>query len=199
MARCYSVPVPIRQPSNPSNLPRTWLVSDQRNDALLERALTKLPRGSGFIYRHRHLGPEARRARFRKLLRHAHRHGHTVILAGTAAEARLWRADGAYGAPSALAKGPPLLRLVTAHALRELRAAHRARADAVLLSPVFTTRSHPGSGALGPVRFCLLAARSTVPVIALGGMTAHRARSLAGTRWAAIDGLSGDSRQSPTT
>jgi thiamine-phosphate pyrophosphorylase len=59
----------------------------------------------------------------------------------------------------------------------------------VLLSPVFATRSHPGAATLGPVRFRLLAARSLVPVIALGGMDTRRARRLGTRDWAAVDGL----------
>ncbi|MDE2406203.1 MAG: thiamine phosphate synthase, partial [Sphingomonadales bacterium] len=103
---------------------------------------------------------------------------------------RAWRADGAYGPPARLASGPRLLRLATAHDLRELAAARRARADAVLLSPVFPTRSHPGAATLGPQRFRALATRAGLPVIALGGMTAPRARALGVHHWAAIDGLS---------
>ncbi|MEY5032109.1 MAG: hypothetical protein RL354_1140, partial [Planctomycetota bacterium] len=52
---------------------------------------------------------------------------------------------------------------------------HRARASAVLLSPVFPTRSHPGAAVLGALRFLLMAQRSPLPVIALGGMTKRRA------------------------
>ena len=63
------------------------------------------------------------------------------------------------------------------------------RADALVLSPVFATRSHPGAPPLGPLRFRLLARQARVPVIALGGMTARRAAAL-GAAWAAIDGLS---------
>ena len=63
-------------------------------------------------------------------------------------------------------------------------------ADAVLLSPAFLTRSHPGAAALGPLRFRLLAAHARTPVIALGGMTPATAHRLVWPRWAAIDGLS---------
>ncbi|HZU64761.1 MAG TPA: thiamine phosphate synthase, partial [Novosphingobium sp.] len=119
--------------------------------------------------------------------------GLAVVVAGDAALARRWRADGAYGAAARLAGGGALLRLITAHSLAEIAAAHRARASAILLSPAFATRSHPGAPALGPVRWRLLAARCLVPVIALGGLTRHSARRL-GARachgWAAIDGLS---------
>jgi hypothetical protein len=34
--------------------PRLWLLSDERNDAVLERPCAACPRGSGFVYRHYH-------------------------------------------------------------------------------------------------------------------------------------------------
>lgn len=168
-------------------LPDVWLVSDARNDAALERTLARLPRGSGLIFRHYHLPPEARRARFDRLARLARRRGHRVVLAGGAEQARRWGADGHYGARYGAPSHGAGLWLATAHALRALRGAHRA--DAVLLSPVFATRSHPGARTLGPLRFRLLAVRSPVPVIALGGMTRRGARRLGHAKWAAIDGL----------
>lgn len=171
-------------------MPSAWIVSDARNDGQLEAALKALPRaGGGLIFRHYHLAPARRRARFRALAALARRRGHRVILAGSAAEARRWGADGAYGAPGRLAAGPALPRLVTVHSLAELAAARRARADMVLISPVFATRSHPGARALGVVRLRLLAARAGVPVIALGGMDARRARRTGAAGWAAIDGI----------
>jgi len=191
-------------------LPKVWLISDARNDVRLERLLESLPRGSGFIYRHYHLDAEARRARFDVLARIARRRGHLVILSGNATQARRWRADGSYGAPAkaevsgrgrAAGKGtrsPPSRRfkwhMATAHSLREIAAARRAGADAILLSPMFPTRSHPGAKTLGPVRFHLLAARAGLPVIALGGMTAQRARRLKAAGWAAIDGICAEAR-----
>lgn len=70
----------------------------------------------------------------------------------------------------------------------ELIAAERAGADLILLSPVFATRSHPGAPVLGPVRFGLLARQARTPIVALGGMTAKRARALPDAYgWAAID------------
>ncbi|WP_054946648.1 thiamine phosphate synthase [Novosphingobium sp. KN65.2] len=194
MGRCYSDCVPIRYPPLAMNLPDLWLISDERIDAQLPHALARLPRGSGFIFRHYRLPPARRRARFEQLARIARKHGHLVVLSGTPREARRWRAAGAYGAPQRLAGGPTGLRLATVHSLRELAQANRTRADAVLLSPVFPTRSHPGAPHLGLVRFRLMAARSCMPVIALGGMNAYRARSARIRKWAAIQGLA----KSPT-
>ena len=178
MARCYSDAMPRRYP-----LSKIWLISDARNDAALERALKRLPRGSGLIFRHYHLSDTERRNRFRQLRQLARQHGHHIVLSGSVAQARRWGADGAYGAD--LSRGHALLRLVTVHSLRELRRARRA--DAVLLSPVFPTRSHPGGKVLGPLRWQAIAARSPVPVIALGGMNPRRARQLKVPHWAGID------------
>ena len=180
--------MPARHPALPAPLPITWLISDARNDGALAKALARLPRGSGFIFRHYHLAAAPRAARFAALARLCRRFGHVAVWSGSAADARAAGASGCYGSPALLARGPKLLRLVTAHSLREIRMVRRA--DAVLLSPVFPTRTHPGGASLGAVRFHLLAARSRVPVIALGGMNHQTARRLQMLRWAAIDGLS---------
>jgi thiamine-phosphate pyrophosphorylase len=160
-------------------------LTDARNDHRLEAAIARLPRGSALVFRHYHLSPTARRARFEQLRRLCHRRGILVITTG---DVRGWRAEGHYGAPRALGRTISL-RLATAHSLAEIGAAVRARASAVLLSPVFQTRSHPGAAVLGPVRFLLLAQRCPLPVIALGGMTRARAARLPVWGWAAIDGL----------
>lgn len=153
--------------------------------------MKRLPRGSGFIYRHYHLGDPERWKRFRALRQVARSCGHTVILSDSAITATEWGADGIYGSPRALwPRRRGLLHLAAAHDLRELGLANRLGADAVLLSPVFATNSHPGGGTLGPARFRLLAKHSRPPVIALGGMSKAHARALNWPRWAAIDGLS---------
>ena len=164
------------------SLPLLWLLSDARNDATIEDALRTLPPGSGFVFRHYHLDPETRHARFDVLADVARQYGHVVILSGP----QEWGADGHYGPPESLGAG---LRLATAHDGDELQAAIAARADGIFLSPVFPTVSHPGGATLGAQGFQVLAQQSPVPVIALGGMTHERARELDWPRWGAIDGL----------
>jgi thiamine-phosphate pyrophosphorylase len=186
IAAAYSVAMNLRQ-----TCPELWLISDERNDAALDGALTRLPPGSGFIYRHYHLDPQDRVARFNALARIARRRGHLLILADSAQTATEWGAHGIYGAPRALdPRRAGLLRLAAAHSAREIAEANRAGADAVLLSAAFPTRTHPGAASLGPLRFRLLAALSRAPVIALGGMTQRGADRLQWPLWAAIDGLS---------
>lgn len=173
------------------SLPALWLLSDARNDAVLEERLHALPPGSGFVYRHYHLPPQERIARFMALRRIARTRGHLLILADSTLTAREWGADGVYGAARALYPARyDMIAVATAHDLAEIAQANRARADAVMLSPVFPTKSHPGAPILGPARFRHLARHARMPVIALGGMNARTAHRLDWPHWAAIDGLS---------
>lgn len=159
-------------------MPRQVLLSDARNDALLDRALRRLPQGSALVFRHYHLAPAARATRLRHLRRIAALRGVEVVLAGAG-----------YGPANALSPRARL-RLATAHTLREIGAAARAGAHAVLLSPVYPTRSHPGAPVLGALRFNCLARLSPLPVLALGGMTRRRFAQVRAHGFAAIDGLS---------
>lgn len=174
--------MPRRQPP-----PRLWLMTDERQGEGLWPALERLPRGAGVVFRHRALAPGERRRLFERVRAVARKRRLLLLLAGPPAEARRWGADGSHGRGRA-PRGA--LRSVSAHDLREIRAAERQGADLVFLSPVFATRSHPGTEPLGPVRFGLLARAARVPVVALGGMDAKRARALLATGvygWAAID------------
>lgn len=66
----------------------------------------------------------------------------------------------------------PAARLVTAacHDMVELLAAVRLGCDAVLVSPVALTPSHPGAPVIGWEGYARLAARSPLPAFALGGV-----------------------------
>jgi len=125
---------------------------------------------------------------------------HPVLIAG---DAPLAAASGAMGlhlpearareAPHWRAAHPHWIITVAAHSLGAIIRAANLRADAIFLSPVFATRSHPERRALGPVRAALIAAQSPVPVYALGGIDARSAARLCGTRFcglAAITALS---------
>lgn len=173
------------------SLPNLWLLSDERNDAVLEARLASFREPVGFVYRHYHLPPQQRLARFNRLATLARTKGHLVILSDSTLTAREWGADGVYGAPlSIYPKRRDLIAIATAHDMQEIARANRVAADAVMLSPVFPTHSHPGGKVLGTTRFRTLAYHAQMPVIALGGMTQTTARRLGWGCWAAIDGLS---------
>lgn len=171
-------------------LPNVWLLSDERNDAVLEQALATMPKGSGFVFRHYHLPDAKRRARFEELGFLCRLAGHLVVLSGASDTALEWGADGVYGPAGKLAPRDSLLRLATVHNLLEINRAERHGVDAMFLSPVFPSRSHPDKGGMGKENFLFMAEMAKRPVIALGGMNAERAAYLGWPRWGSIDGLS---------
>ena len=169
-------------------LPRLWLLTDPRLGDALWPSLKALPRGSGVIFRDYHLPHAERRERYLGVRAIARARRLVLLLAGADKLAQAWRADGSHARHA-----KPALRLRSApvHSVRERIAAERTGADLLLISPVFASASHPGGTGLGRVRFAMLARNARTPVIALGGMTARRARSLPGIHgWAAIDALS---------
>lgn len=168
-------------------LPRLWLMTDERQGESLWAALERLPRGSGIVFRH-YLLPEAERSALFARVRKASRRKRALLL--WAGDGRNGGADGRHG----LSRQPTRsLRTAPVHNLREIRRAERSGATLLFLSPVFPTRSHPDGRTLGRVRFGLLAQSTKLPVIALGGMDAKRARHVPGAYgWAAIDAWSAD-------
>jgi thiamine-phosphate pyrophosphorylase len=169
--------MPTRQP-----LPRLWLITDERQGDGLFAAIARLPQGAGIVFRHHSLAEVARRDLFDRVKAAA---PGPVLLAGPAEQAEAWGADGSHG--SGRGGG---LRSAPAHSYAEIRAAERAGAAFLFLSPVYPTRSHPEARPLGLARFAWLARRTRLPVIALGGMNEARGRRLASFGaygWAGID------------
>ncbi len=162
-------------------LPRLWLMTDERLGDGLMAAVERLPPGAGIVFRHYRTEPPLRRRLFDAV--RARRGDLLVLLAGPAEDARAWGADGSHG--RAAGEG---LRTAPVHGLAELREAEAAGAAGLFVSPVFETRSHRGEQTLGAAGFDALAARTQLPVIALGGMNEERFALLEGAYgWAAID------------
>lgn len=175
-----------------ARVPTVWLFTDERlggaaPDSPLWQALRALPRGAGIVFRHYSLDPASRATLLGLVARLARRRGLTLV------GSRIRGApDGIHRPAHAPGGRPASARLVTAsaHSVVEARAAARAGADLVFLSPVFPTGSHPDAAGLGPLRFGLAARRIHGPVIALGGMDAarfQRLRPLGAAGFAGID------------
>ncbi len=185
MSKLYHHLSAPRRSSLSKRIPRLWLMSDERIGDALMPAIKSLPRGSGVVFRHYSLSPSARRVLFDAVRVECIRQHHMLLLAGPPRLARLWRADGAHGYMRGCVSSP-------VHNMRERVAAERRGAEIMFVSPVFATRSHPGSRTLGKARFSRLSRGARAAVIALGGMNAPHAKSLRGSNihgWAAIDGL----------
>lgn len=162
-------------------------MTDERMGDALWPSLAALPKGSGVVFRH--YDSADRKALFNAVQRIAKARRLVLVVAGPQRLAKAWRADGSHGRTAYHSQH---LRTVPVHNQRERIAAERTGADLIFVSPVFGTRSHAGAKGLGLVRFGLLARDAKVPVIALGGMTKTRAKSLRGLGiygWAAIDAL----------
>ena len=175
------------------NRPVVWMMTDPRFGDALIRSARALPFGSVIVLRHYDLEESARRALFRQLRRIAKRRGMLVFLADTPRNARRWRADGVHGRWQR-GRCAGLDASTAVHDRQELRAASRAGAQWMLISPVHATRSHPGQPVLGVGGWRALAqqANRQEKVIALGGMNRARAammRNLPVDGWAAIDAL----------
>ncbi len=176
-------------------MPGLWLLSDARRLPDPRAAACRLPPGSAVLARDMApalLRPLAVLARRRRLV---------LLLAGRGRAALALRAGlhlpdrrpAEHLLPVLLARrgGRGPLLSVAAHGRAGLARARRLGADAVILSPVFPTASHPGAPALGPLRWVALARRAGRPVIALGGVTPRNRRRLPcwAAGWAAIGGL----------
>lgn len=150
---------------------------DPRDDA---RAL---PEGSAVILR----GMAVRYAReMRAIL------GLKLLIANDGALAAQVGADGIHlseaNARHAMhwrTRHPNWLITAAAHSLR----ATTAQVDAVLLSPVFPTHSHPHTAALG-IRALMIAQQAPVPAYALGGVDAISVRRLDGGAFAGVVAVS---------
>jgi thiamine-phosphate pyrophosphorylase len=171
-------------------LPRLWLMTDERQRGELFAAIGRLPPGSGIVFRHKPTATPERHRLFERVRRIAHARGLVLLLADEDRTARRWGADGAHHRRA----HAPRYGTAPAHDLGEIRAAERSGAAAIFLSPLHPTRSHPAAAPLGRMRFAALARATRLPVIALGGVDRLRGRMamrVGAHGWAAIDAWSG--------
>ena len=174
-----------KRASRHRTVPQHWLMLDARLGDNMLTAARALPPCSAIVVRPQamtadQLRPEA----MRRLRAIARARGHTLLRAGRYAPGY----DGVHNAQVPARHG---LQSMAVHTPRQAASARQRRVDAVLISPIFTTRSHPDAQGIGPSRLRQLATQSgTAAPIALGGMTAARYREIrrhGAQGWAAID------------
>ena len=143
--------------------------------AFLDRARAAIERGLALIQVREKDWPEPRqRALVESLLSLAAPHGARVLLNGDAGNARAWGCDGVHWTAATLAAATArpdgLLCAASCHTADELAKAGALGLDFAVLGPVLPTPTHPGAAALGWDGFAALAAATTLPVYALGGL-----------------------------
>jgi thiamine-phosphate pyrophosphorylase len=178
-------------------IPRLWFFTDPVRTPDPLNVVRRLPKGAVVVYRaFGAADAEATAAALRRITR---ARGLRLLIGADEGLAARVRADGVH-LPERLAhrivpakRGHPgWLVSVAAHSAVAIGKARRA--DAVVISAVFPSRSASAGVALGVLRFARLARTSWAPVIALGGINRKNAPRLLSTGaagLAAIDGLVG--------
>ena len=161
------------------------------------RVIDRLPRGAGVVIRV--FGAADALARGQAIRIAARRRGVQVFVGADVGLAVALKADGVH-LPERLVGRPGVQRAIrrrfrltaAAHSYPAALRAVRAGVDAVILSPVFPSRSPSAGAALGIMRFARWTRALKAPVYALGGVGVGTARRLATSGaigLAAIDGL----------
>lgn len=173
---------------SPSFLPALIFVTDDQRLKDPTEVINALPAGTGVLFRHYHDPKRAELAREISFI--CKERNLLLIIAGDAKLASSVHANGLH-LPEFMVRNTPLEALIwraqpenfltaAAHSRKSLAKAAQIGAHAALLSPVFTTKSHPERSALGPLRFTNWARSSQLPVYALGGVTKVNASRLYG-------------------
>lgn len=164
------------------DLPPLILMTDDERLPDPVAAASALPRGSMVIVRAQ---DAARRRVLALALREvARRGGLFLLIAGDVALARSIGSDGIHlpeariGEAASIRAQNRFIVTASAHSLAALRKA--GAVDALILSAVFPTQSHPWGANLGPLRAAMMARLCPLPVYALGGITAKNAARLDG-------------------
>ncbi|HLY78226.1 MAG TPA: thiamine phosphate synthase [Caulobacteraceae bacterium] len=167
-------------------MPRLFFFTDPARTPDPEAVIRCLPRGAGVVYRA--FGDTAAVAKGRRMVRAARRRGLLVLAGADAALAARIGADGVHLPERTAVRAlgvrqarPTWIVTAAAHSEAAIVRARRSGADAVFLSPVFTSASPSAGPPLGHLRFAALTVGARIPVFALGGVNPTTIRSLKGS------------------
>ena len=163
------------------DLPRFFVMSDEKLLPNPEALLPFLPKGSAIILRHYEV--KNREFLARRLIHKAHAKHVKVLIAGDERLAIRCGADGVHLPGYALnrrvakrhAIKPQWLVSAAVHSIRAAAQAKKIEADFALISPVFETPSHPNQSTLVPLAFTAMVKIAGVKAIALGGINEETA------------------------
>lgn len=170
-------------------LPKHIAMTDAARGIDPFKQLAMLKPRDGLIFRHYELS-KTERFVFGTKLRKACRKAQVLFLvAGNFQLGTQLKADGLHLPSWALKQGYDWRRQLNpgwtvsgaVHSTSELLMAQRLEIDFAIVSPVFSTKSHPDAKSLGTIGLARLKQQTTLPVYALGGMnikTSARLRSI---------------------
>lgn len=198
MAQRKSVINVARRPGPGKGLgPRVLMTDDRQAPAALLALIARLPAGTAVVLRH--YAQPGRAGLAAAVAGVCRRRRLVLLIAGDARLARRIAAAGLHLPEYLIARGRPLRALMgrpaivtaAAHGGRGLARAARAGVDAVFLSPVYPTPSHPERRALGLPRFAALVRGAGVAVYGLGGVNGRgRVKAVIGAGAAGTAGIS---------
>lgn len=176
--------------SRSPKLPALIFLTDQARVPDVAAVAAKLPTGSAIILRD-YAAPNRQKIA-RNLAQLTQQHDLVFSIGSDIELANAVGADGVHFREQDLASGADeitrILERVTnrkklivtaaAHSAAALQRAADFGADAALLSPVFSTASHPGTTPLGLAQFAALARAAALPVYALGGIDEANVKQL---------------------
>jgi thiamine-phosphate pyrophosphorylase len=156
--------------------------------------IARLPPGSAVVYRA--FGAAEALETGRRLLARARRRRVLFLVGADAALAAALNADGLHLPERLAARAGDNARLrrrfmltAAAHGAPAVSRARRAGVQAVVLSPVFPSRSPSAGRPLGALRFRVICRGAGLPVYALGGITERTARRLQASGAAGLAGI----------
>ena len=194
----------MASPRRPSGLPRFLALTDPKRAADPYLLLTNLPENTGLVWRAYKERPS--RSQLRDLSKTARRRRVPLFLAWLDRHRAMpWPlhchlpehclnkpyTDGMF--KTICRQSPQVFITAAAHSERAIIAAAHAGVDAVFISPVFPTHSHPDKASLGVIRFAALARQARalgLAVYALGGINdTTKIRRLTSTGTTGIAGI----------
>ncbi|CCQ75600.1 thiamine phosphate synthase [Magnetospira sp. QH-2] len=167
-----------------SPLPPLILMTDDDRLPDPSGLVAHLPKGSAILVRSRKALDREQRAR--RLIPLCRPRGIKLLVADDIGLAMGLGLDGLH-IPEAKVRDLPLWHIwrrpgflvtTSAHSLAALHRAARAGVDAALLSPVFSTGSHPNARQLGPTRFGIWTGETCLAIYGLGGIDSKQAARL---------------------
>ena len=181
---------------NNNFLPKLIFMTDENRLKDPLPIIGSLPSGSAVILRH--YGDPKRADLAKRLITKTRGKDIKILIAG---DARLAIKVGAHGVhiPEYANQNytliwknwrkPNWLVTAAAHSPKALLRAKKLGANAALLSPVFTSASHPNANTIGIHRFAYWCKKSPLAIYALGGITQANAKRLKGCEIQGIAGI----------